>query len=179
MELVRDVTGLSRRRRPLPEERRHLTGTAYDSPHDLSRHDDWWELAQPIRARNLRDHWRSMIVPSEIPLKQDSDRVYVTRGGKRVYVTTAREEAGRWVFDARIKSYEVLVLLCWSKDFKLYDYVVPQAAYVRPWTALKKRYGKESVRFFVSIMDGDVMLHLAPDELIDITSYRGEYKVMA
>jgi len=180
MVSIREVTGLSRTRKPVPEERQYLNGNSYAAPHDLLRHQDWWHIDKLFRSRNLREHWLRMIVPSEVNLKQDSERVYVTRNGKRTYVTTAREEpAGRWGFSAKVKSYEVLVLLCWARDFLLYDYVVPQAAFVKPWTALKKVSGKMEASFSVELRSGSAFLNLPGSEQIDITPYRGKYGIMA
>ncbi len=180
MRQVRDVTGLSRSRRPVPEERKQLQGLNYINPHDLATHDDWWSLEKEFRSLHLREHWRALIVPSEIALKQDSDRVYVTRKGKRVYVTTAREDqTGHWTFSAKVKSYELLVLLCWSKNLELCDYVIPQVAFVGPWTALKKSQGKADVSFTVSVSDGRAILKLPGAEPIEISAYRGRYEAMA
>jgi tryptophanyl-tRNA synthetase len=177
MSQVREVTGLSRVRQPVPPKRRLLNGLAYDSAHDLSEQSDWWEIDRAARGRNLREHWRNFIVPSEIGLKFEGDRLYTTRGGKRVYVTTAREEPeNSWSFYAKAKSYEVLVLLCWSKNFQLNDYIVPQSAYVKPWTVLKKTYGKVEVNFKVTREGDRTMLNLPGADAIDITSYRGEYR---
>ena len=179
MTAIREVTGLSRTRKPVPEERKYLSGNSYDSPHDLQIHKDWWHIDRAFRARNLREHWLRMIVPSEIKLKQDSERVYVTRNGKRIYVAASREEPDhRWIFDAKVKSYELLVLLCWDKTLMLSDYIVPQAAFVKPWTAQKKIAGKADIKFLVESSDGRVFLHLPPAEIIEITQYRGQYGVM-
>ena len=179
MAQVREVTGLSRVKRPIPPERKRLNGVSYDGAHDLREQSAWWEIAPAFRGRNLREHWRSFIVPSEIGLKHEGDRLYTTRGGKRVYVTTAREEPdGEWSFDAKPKSYEVIVLLCWSKTFELSDYVVPQSVYVKPWTVLKKSHGKTEIHFTVKSEEERTLLYLPGAEAIDITAYRGQYKAM-
>ena len=181
MVQVREVTGLSRVRKPVPEERKYLSGVSYDQPHDLASRADWWNVEYVARSRNLRDHWHRSIVPSDIAIRQESDRVYVTRSGKRTYVTHSREEpVGSWTFVAKkIKSYEVLVLLCWAKDFKLSDYVVPQSVYVKQWTALKKSQGNDQFSFTAQDNEGTMTLHLPGWEPIDITRFRGQYGALA
>jgi tryptophanyl-tRNA synthetase len=181
MEHVREVTGLSRLRRPVPQRaRRALSGMAYDQPHDLSNHYEWWEIEQAFRARNLREYWRSAIVPSEVKLSPDSERVFITRSKKRVYVTTSREDpAEAWRFAAKVKTYEILVLLCWDLSFQLHDFIVPQIAYVAPWTALKKTHKNEDLIFWVKRLDSHFYLELPGAEAIDITKYRGQYGTMS
>ena len=180
MEGVREVTGLSRTKRPVPDRKLvRDVSLGYSSAHDLSSHSDWWNIDQAFLARNLRDHWRLELVPGEILLKQDSDRVYVTQTGKRVYVTTSRELTSRlWEFQAKVKSHEVLVLLCWDEQLRLQDFVVPQIAYVAAWTKLKKQYKKEDLTFWVRFQDGRFKLELPDAEPIDITSFRGQYGPM-
>jgi tryptophanyl-tRNA synthetase len=181
MERVREATGLSRVRRPVPDSRRtHLTGFDYSEPHDLRSHADWWDIAEhEIRGRNLRDYWRKMIVPAEIVLTPDTDRVYVTRKGKRVFVPTAREtEDGRWYFDLRVRTYEIIAFLCWNREFALHDFVVPQSVYVGPWSALKKTYKKDKVSVIIFKDAERFMLSLPGAEPIDISQYRGQYRPM-
>jgi tryptophanyl-tRNA synthetase len=177
MEQVREVTGLSRTKRPVPETGyRTIQGLAYDQPHDLTTHADWWDLAQQYRARNLREHWLYRIVPSEIKLVADSERVFITRKKKRVYVTTSREDPpNRWRFDAKVRTYELLALLCWDREYRLHDFLVPQIAYVAPWTAYKKRHKNEDMIFLVRRLGSSFFLTLAGAEPIDITKYRGQY----
>jgi tryptophanyl-tRNA synthetase len=182
MDRIREATGLSRRRRPVPDERQvYLSGFDYSAPHDLTVHSEWWSIPEhEVRGRNLREYWRTIIVPGEIVLTPDSDRVYVTRRGKRVYAPTAREsQAGRWYFEARVKSYEILVLLCWANDFFLHDFVIPQSAFVAPWSSLKKTFKKEKMPFWVVKSETKYFLELPGFEPIDITSYRGQYRPMS
>jgi len=177
MSAVREVTGLSRTRRPVPSARQMgMTGLAYSEAHDWTAQKDWWEIGREFRERNLRDHWRSTVVPSGIGLKYDADRIFLTRGGKRVLVVAAREDPQeRWTFHSKVKTCEVMVLLCWDSTFQLQDFVVPQAVFVAPWTKQKKMYKKEEMVFRVDFENDQYWLVL-PDQRIDITTYRGQYK---
>lgn len=181
MQQVRDAMGLSRVRRPVADERlASRSGLDYSAPHDLSGHADWWNIPDPlVRARTLREKWLHGIVPSEIALSRDSDQVYVTRKGKRVYVSSSLEgrEDG-WHFEAVVKSYELMVLLCWDSTYLLHDFVIPQAAFVGPWSLLKKVYKKEKLPFWVERSENRFLLKLPNAEPIDITMYRGQYRPM-
>ncbi len=179
MAQVRDVTGLSRTRRPIPVTRTPLkSGLEYSAPHDLTRQRDWWEIGREFRERNLREHWRKVILPTDVQVKADGDRVYISRSGKRILVAAAREEPQQWwEFRAKVKSYEMMLLLCWDQTFALHDFVVPQAIYVKPWTAQKKLYKKEEMIFSVK-RDGDHYFLVLPGEAIDITQFRGNYEPM-
>jgi tryptophanyl-tRNA synthetase len=177
MQQVRDVTGLSRTRRPVPSgQRLRFQGPNYPAPHDMQLQQSWWNVARAFRERNLRDYWRSSLVPSETPLKAEDDRMFVTRAGKRVLVCAAREDpAQRWVFQAKVKTCEVLVLLCWDAEFRMHDFVIPQSVFVAPWTAQKKLYKKDEMIFYVTAQDGRFTLIL-PGASLDITDYRGRYQ---
>jgi tryptophanyl-tRNA synthetase len=179
MRAVREVTGLSRTRRPVPADQgRSVQGLAYDAPHECSEQREWWEIGREFRERNLVDHWRRSIIPIEVKLKADSDRVFTTRSGKRALVVAAREEpAEEWEFRARVRSCELMVLLCWDHDFQLHDFIVPQSVYVAAWTAQKKLYKKEELIFHVQLRAGQFSLVL-PGQSSDITSYRGQYGPM-
>jgi tryptophanyl-tRNA synthetase len=180
MEQVREVTGLSRTRKPVPS-RSHkvISGMAYDKPQNLSEQADWWNIDQALRARNIREWWQREIVPNEVRLSPDSERVFVTRNKKRVYVTTSREEPLRsWRFIAKAKTYEILALLCWDTEFQLHDFVVPQIVYLTPWTAFKKAHKNEEMTFWVRRTDSVFLLELPGAAPIDITAFRGQYRPM-
>jgi len=82
------------------------------------------------------------------------------------------------MFRAKVKSYEVLALLCWDQGFRLYDFMVPQIAYVAPWTALKKTHKNEDLIFWVKRLHLLFYLELPGAEPIDITKYCGQYGSM-
>jgi tryptophanyl-tRNA synthetase len=178
MSEVRAATGLARTPNRGPVAQVYFAGEAIRTGHDLGEFQIWWNQDSAVRAKNLRDYWLTSIVPSEIRLTQDSDRVYITPKKKRVYVTAAREAGDHtWIFDAKPKSYEILALLCWDEDRRLHDFVVPQILYQGPWTAFKKRFGKdEEMRFRVARMAERYLLQLPDAEPIDITSYQGSYE---
>jgi tryptophanyl-tRNA synthetase len=181
MQLVRRAMGLSRKQ--LPDS---LSSRAYNASeasregHDLSGQVAFWDQDPALRAKNVREYWLSTIVPSEIKLTQDSDQVFVTRKKKRVFVTTSRENlGGRWGFEAKPKSYEMLALLCWDSELRLHDFIVPQVAYQVPWTAFKKAHKNEDIIFWVARSDSRYVLELPNALPIDITEYRGQYRPMS
>ncbi len=182
MKEVRQAVGLSRR--PLADisrlKRAYNASEANHEGHDLSAEAAFWDQEPALRAKNVREYWLSNIVPSEIRLKQDSDRVFVTRKNKRVYVTTSRENLdSRWGFESKTKSYEMLALLCWDKEFRLHDFIVPLIAYQIPWFAYKKTHKNEVMIFWVTRTDSRFLLELPEASPIDITEYRGQYKPMS
>jgi tryptophanyl-tRNA synthetase len=181
MEQVRAVMGLGRAR-PLNSQIEKHAYTTYEASrtgHDLSAHASWWDLERSLRARNLRDYWRRHIVPSEVRLTQDSDRVFITWKKKRVYVTSSREDIpDSWGFEAKPKSYEVLALLCWDKQLTLRDFIVPQIVYQLPWTAYKKTNKKQDLVFWVRLSEGRYYLELPGAEPMEITQYLGQYGPM-
>ncbi|NYF79202.1 tryptophan--tRNA ligase [Granulicella arctica] len=180
MDQVRSVTGLSRNR-PISSQvkRAFVTSESSREGHDLSLQTVWWDQEPNLRAKNVRDYWLSSIVPVEVKLTQDSDRVFVTWKKKRVYVTTSREDLeGRWGFEAKPKSYELLALLCWDKELTLHDFIVPQVVYQAPWTAYKKAHKDENLIFWMSRSGSQYYLELPGAEPIEITAYRGQYGPM-
>jgi tryptophanyl-tRNA synthetase len=182
MHQVREATGLSRRRSiaRLSDKRAYSASEAQHDGHDLIAQEAFWDQEPALRAKNVRDYWLSRIVPSEIKLIQDSDRVFVTWKKKRVYVTTSRENVdGCFGFEAKPKSYEMLALLCWDKEKRLHDFIVPQIAYQIPWTAYKKSHKNEDVVFWVKRKDARYFLELPDAEPIEITEYRGQYGPMS
>ncbi len=181
MEQVRSVMGLNRNRPTIAsfEKRASVVYESSHDGHDLSGQTAWWDQEQSLRAKNVREYWLRNIVPLEVNLTQDSDRVFITRKKKRVYVTSSRRnEYGRWVFDARPKSYEMLALLCWDKDYRLHDFIVPQAVIQAPWLAFKRARKNEDIRFWVERTDSTFYLELPNADRIDITAYRGQYGPM-
>ena len=182
MEQVRAVTGLSRTRPAAtsPAQRAYSSHDSSRTGHDLISQKASWDLEPNLRAKNIREHWLLNVVPAEIKLTQDSEGVYITWKKKRVYVTTSREYAdGAWPFKAKAKTYEMLALLCWDKQFRLHDFIVPQAAFQAPWTAFKKSHHKdELLGFSIRRSHGQFYLDLPGAEPIEITQYRGEYKPM-
>jgi tryptophanyl-tRNA synthetase len=181
MDEVREVTGLSRNRPVISMQKRAYNASESSrAGHDLSAQSAFWDQEPAIRSKNLQQYWLANLVPTDIRLTQDSDRVFVTWKKKRVYVTTSRENLdGRWGFEAKPKSYELLALLCWDKHRWLHDFIVPQIAYQAPWTSFKKAYKNEDMVFWVRQTDSRYFLELPNAEPIDITDYRGQYAPMS
>ena len=181
MQQVRAVTGLSRNRPiiALSAKRAFVIRESSRSGHDLSGQTAWWDQETSLRAKNVREYWLRNLVPVEIGLTQDSDRVFITRKKKRVYVTTSREnQEGRWGFEAKPKSYEMLALLCWDTEYWLHDFIVPQLLYQSPWLAFKKAHKDEIMVFWVVQEGSRYYLELPLADRIDITAYRGQYGPM-
>jgi tryptophanyl-tRNA synthetase len=182
MEQVRSVMGLSRARpvKVASAKRAYTASESIRSGHDLAGHSDWWDMEQSVRARNLREHWLSEILPFELKLTQDSDRVFVTSKKKRIYVTTSREDhADAWGFEAKPKTYEVLALLCWDHTFRLHDFIVPQIVYQAPWNSYKKAHKNVDLTFWIKRVEERFFLELPEAEPIDITAYRGDYRAVS
>jgi tryptophanyl-tRNA synthetase len=180
MEEGRAVTGLSRDRSGVRMAESARGGEAAKNARDLTEFSAWWNLAPALLARNLREHWRKAIVPVDAALKQDTEGVWLTRNNRRVFVTAATQSAGgqSWEFFVKPKSYEVLVLLCWSEDFTIHDFVVPQKLYVAPWTAAKKASGKNDIHFRVDRIEGRYKLQLTASVPIDITDTESSYEMI-
>jgi tryptophanyl-tRNA synthetase len=145
--------------------------------HDLKALSQYWD-DDARRPQVLRSYWLDKIVPRDIALNKDSDRVFVTATKKRVYVTTSHEvRPGTWNFNAKAKSYEMLVLLCWDREFLLHDFIVPQKVYVQAWSRLKKLDKSADIHFVVSRSETTYMFEL-DGESHEITRFRGNYEPM-
>ena len=173
-------------------------------PHDLSKFADSWTLPSDQQAKFLRDYWRNNLVPRDVVLSQESNRVftslereleepYLTNKKKRVFVTTSRWEADGWHFRIPVKSYEVWTLLCWHRDFKLDDFIIPQKYYAQPFAQAKKsaKAGTIHVRVsksfegkwnleFVNLLKQEragnaIVAQSHEPELADISELRGNY----
>ncbi len=188
---VRAVFGLSHNlgftRRPFlatPEEQ--------DRIRDLSAYADWWNLPKDQRAKALRDYWRDKLIPYDIPLSQESNRIFSTiereleepflaAKKKRVFVTTARDvnQADKWEFEIPARSYEIWTLLCWrSSDKRLHDFVVPQKVFLSEFS-LAKRSMKKEEKIQVSILrtEGNrFFLSIAGKTGKDITVFEHDYE---
>jgi tryptophanyl-tRNA synthetase len=197
MVQVREVFDLSRE---LGAVRRHFVATGDDllRAHDLSTHADWWELPREERSKLLREYWRENLLPREVQLGQESNRVFtslereleepfISAKKKRVLVTAAREADGaeEWEFEIPAKSYEVWTLLCWRKNNWLDDFVIPQKFYAQPFAQAKKVAKDQPIRLCVrKLGEGWKMEFVdlaarAGDETaiapIEITELRGNY----
>jgi len=177
---VRGAMGLPRKFAPTRLEtswKRIFRTTGQPVVHNIEAHKDWWDFEPTSRARNLQSFWLEEIIPSEIKLKRDSDRVFITPSKKRVYVTTSREDShGTWEFYAKPKSYEMIAILCWDKSFHLHDFVIPQKVYVEQWTYLKKQNKNADIHFEVR-RDGDVYtFELDGAQPVVISEYKSNYE---
>jgi len=161
---------------------------------DLSEHADWWDLAGDERSKALRDYWHSNLVPRDIPLTQESNRVFtslereleepfITAKKKRVFVATAVEDAAEpntWQFEVPGRSYEVWTLLCWNGgDKHLRDFIIPQKFYAQPFAKAKKAVGKDQkipVRIVRDPENGHVFLRIGSGEDARIDELAGDFE---
>jgi tryptophanyl-tRNA synthetase len=179
MRDVRRATGLSRDRSGVRVSRSAIE-TENKDVRDLEVFKDWWNLAPALLNRNLREYWRKSIVPIETALKQDTEGVWLTRNNRRVFVSASTQIAGdeAWKFSVKPKSYEILILLCWSDNLRMHDFVIPQKLYLGPWITAKKRAGKEALVFSVAREGGRYVLHLPHADGIDITDTEAGYDII-
>lgn len=153
--------------------------TAAPQSYDLKDHGDWWSIEDDaLRSRILRDWFFREVLPTDITLREDSPRVYITKHNKRVYVTTARATVpGHFFFTAKPKSYDLLCLLCWGRNMVMRIFVVPQKLYVDAWTMEKHAAGKRDIEFSVRPVDESYLLKIGPTE-IDITEFGSSYQAL-
>ncbi|MDE1176642.1 MAG: tryptophan--tRNA ligase [Edaphobacter sp.] len=179
MQQIRAVTGLSRDRSGV---RLHQPFQELDksASRNLTAFKDWWDLDAPILTRNLRERWRTDLLPSGKVLKPDAEGVWITQKGQRILVAVAKQNGpgAAWEFSAKPKSYEMLVLLCWDENYYLRDFVVPQKLILGEWIAAKKNAGKSDIKFSVERSGDRYLLHLLNPPPIDITSTESEYSVI-
>jgi tryptophanyl-tRNA synthetase len=161
---VRNIFDLSH---DLGSVRRHFMATDDDlvQAHDLSQNSTWWDLPQDQRAKLLRDYWRSNLLPRDVQLSQESNRVFASLAreleepflsgkNKRAFITTSRdtETADKWNFEIPARSYEVWTLLCWRSENKwLHDFVIPQGFFSQQF-ALTKRSLKKDEKIQVTVL---------------------------
>lgn len=180
MKELRSATGLSRDHSGVRFDQTALSPERRSDPRELVHFESWWFIDPKLRTRNLRELWRSDVVPIDVALKTEAEGVWITPNGRRVFVVDAIQERSTdlvWHFSVKPKSYEVLVLLCWDERRYLHDFVVPQKLYVGPWTAAKKAVGKGNLTFSVLSDGSRYVLHL-PGAAIDITDTFRDYSML-
>jgi len=190
MNAVRAVFDLSR---DLGSVRRHFTSSKEDvaQAHDLSQNAAWWELPQDLRAKQIRAYWQTNLVPRDVQLTQEGNRIFTTLDReleepflsakkKRVFVSTSRdvETPNQWNFEIPGKTYEVWALLCWRKeDYWLDDFLIPQKYYSQAFAQARKA-AKKDEKIAVRIMrdsDDRFLLSVAGSNFTPVTELRGNY----
>ena len=199
---VRTVLDLSR---DLGSVRRHFFATEEDrrQAHDLGQHSAWWNLPSDQLGRLLRDYWRTNLLPRDVQLSQESNRVFttlereleeplITAKKKRVLVTipATREDPDGWHFRIPARTYEVWALLCWDRNYWLNDFIIPQKFYAQPFAKAKKltkdetihvrvwKLGEEWKMEFVNLLQREEVgraILVQANEPIDITDLMGKY----
>lgn len=184
MKEVRAVTGLSRDLSGIHVAKSLPPEEQAEDARNLSAYREWRGLDPAIVAQNLRRVWRKQVLSPEVSLKpetSDAGEMWLTVNNRRACVTAAFQNGSdtAWRFSVKPKSYEILILLCWSEDDRLHDFVVPQKMYLGPWVAAKKNAGKNPVTFSVEQSDGRYLLHIvhAPQP-IDITETERAYAIL-
>ncbi len=188
---VREIFNLSR---DLGSARRHYLVTPEEQKNlrDLSSHSDWWNLDRDQRSKLLRDYWRNNLVPYEIHLSQESNRVFttiereleepfLTVKKKRVLVTTSRDvtQADKWEFEIPARSYEIWTLLCWrAQDKTLHDFAIPQKMFTLDFSLAKRSLKKdEKVPVSIQRTEGNhFFLSIAGKTGKDITAFEHNYE---
>jgi tryptophanyl-tRNA synthetase len=194
-ETMKEVRGVFDLSRDLGALSRHYGSSAEDRQRaaDLSAYADWWDLPPDQRAKILREYWRNNMVPYDLPLSQESNRVFtsiereveepfLTAKKKRVFVSTSREtkDGNEWKFEIPTKTYEVWVLLCWHKNFYLDDFVVPQKVFSQDFARVKKSLKKDDkISVWASIDPKNNRFFLRFEDLTgtqDITDLKNNYE---
>jgi tryptophanyl-tRNA synthetase len=201
MQSVRTLLDLTRDLGPVA---RHFMASAQDrqQSHDLSQNTSWWTLPSDQRSKVLREYWKNNLLPYDISLTQESNRVfstidreleepYLSAKKKRVFVTTSCEEPNGWHFRIPAKSYETWVLLCWHSNYWLDDFILPQKYYAQPFAQAKKRLDGEAIHLriwklddrwkleFVDLLGASPVGQVMADQVrepIDITELMGNYQ---
>jgi tryptophanyl-tRNA synthetase len=159
---------------------------------DLRERDDWWNLPQDQRAKQLRDYWKNNLVPRDVQLSQESNRVFstldreledpfLTTKKKRVFVSTSRDvdQPGKWEFEIPSRSYEVWTLLCWrDRDRTLHDFLIPQKVFSSDFAIAKKSLKKdEKIPISIQRTEGNhFFLSIAGKTGKDITVLQSDYE---
>ncbi len=176
MNEVRSVMGLSRDLSGVrPAHRPEKVGA---DKHLFTAYKEWYGLEPALLTRNLNKAWRSEILPAETTLKADGETGWVTPNGRRLLVAGAAEEAAEraWRLQAKPKSFEFLVLLCWDRQLRLHDFIIPQKLVIGPWVTAKRAAGKSDVSFSVASEGKRYSLHLPDAPPVDITETESTYK---
>ena len=159
--------------------------------YDLSSHSDWWDFSFDQRSKLLREYWKNNLVPRDIQLTQESNRVFSTidreneepflsAKKKRVFVTTSRdlEADDLWEFYIPNRSYEIWSLLCWHKSsFILKDFIVPQKVFSQAVAIAKRNLAKDAkIPVFVRRTEGDrYQLSINGETARDVTDLLSAY----
>jgi tryptophanyl-tRNA synthetase len=180
MQEVRKHTGLSRDRSDVRTHQSVIGPDENKNARDLTALKDLWDVHPALLVRSLREVWWKDIVPVDAALRQDSEGLWLTRNNRRVFVTAATQTPGgeEWHFSVKPKSYEILVLLCWGKDFLVRDFVIPQKRYLIPWTNGKRASGGQEIKFWVFRDEGKYFLQFPNTVRIPITDAEATYDII-
>jgi tryptophanyl-tRNA synthetase len=151
---VRSVLDLSRE---LGAIRRHFVRSEKDAVEGRSLQGlaNVWELPSDLQSKQVRDYWRNNVIPYDISLSQESNRVFtsiereleepfLTFKKKRVLVVAATPDSGGWHFRIPAKSYEIWTLICLERDGdRLSDFVIPQNVYAQYFAQAKRVIRKD------------------------------------
>ena len=178
LDLIRSQVGLSRDTSGVKLEPGIVSG---DFPvlFTLVGKPEWQSLDTVAFQKEIEAFWFSSALPVDDALQRQDDGSFLTERKKRVLVLSAKEEGDGFLFSAPPKSYEVVVLLCYASDSKLFDFVVPQMVYVASWSAAKKRDKKAPIRLAVKHSGNEFFLRVSDAaEEINITEFRSAYATL-
>ena len=190
MRQVREIFDLSHE---LGDVRRYFGATenAAAEARSLAAVAGWLELGPSERTRKLRDHWKTNLVPRDVVLSAEANRIFtslereleepfLTAKNKRVFVTAAvdSQSASSWEFEIPVKSYEVWTLLGWQQaEGQLRDFIVPQKFFSQPFAKAKKAAGKDGKVAVRVAKDGaNWQMTIAGSEPVDVTQLAGNYE---
>jgi tryptophanyl-tRNA synthetase len=154
---------------------------------DLSARAEMRELPRDEQAKELREIWRSNLVPRDVSLAQEGQLTFATlereleeplisAKKKRVFVTAAAEADEVWNFLIPAKSYEVWTLLAWDRNLWLEDFILPQKVFSQPFAQAKKSLKKDEKIPVTLRRDGDrFLLSIHGSESVDVTELRSNY----
>jgi tryptophanyl-tRNA synthetase len=154
---------------------------------DLSERAELRELPRDEQAKELREIWRSNLVPRDVSLTQEGQLTFatlereleeplLTAKKKRVFVSAAVEADEAWEFLIPAKSYEVWTLLGWDRNLWLEDFILPQKVFSQPFAQAKKSLKKDEKIPVTLRRDGErFLLSIHNSEAVDVTDLRSNY----
>ncbi len=145
--------------------------------HDLRNKSDWWELPSAVRERKFTEHFIDSVLPRSLTLTHLEDSVFLASRNRRVCLLSAIEgTAGNWIFLAKTKSYEAIVLLCGTQDFKLVSFVLPQKLYRDTWSQVKKT--AKTINLEIQKRGDDFFLKISSIAEIKVTDYAENFEAL-
>ncbi len=132
------------------------------------------------RGAEARRHWLSQLeVEAGINLTGSGGSTYTAPGGALVGVAYGVELAGKpdsWFLSLPNKSYDVVVLLCETRDGQLFDFVIPIDELRDAWEATSVGTGGRQRKINVKKDNGDFALLVPGGEKVSIGRFLKNYE---